>query len=220
MRTYKITLTNKSDMLQHSDNLSWADKLKKWRLQPENTKKSVAGDDRSPAHTWLGCIYHNGSEVVIPVDNLMRCLMEGGGSVPVPGGKNGKSFRAQTQSGMLFEDDFPLLVNGKSIPVAPIFALEQVEDFEEHENAVRKLGFSLMVKRAKIGQSKHVRVRPRFANWSAVGKLVVWDDMLTEKVLADVFRVAGDYKGLGDWRPSSKTPGPFGRFSATIETVK
>ena len=47
----------------------------------------------------------------------------------------------------------------------------------------------------------------------------VWDDQITLAVLADVLKMAGDYKGLGDWRPSSKTPGPFGRFEAVVKEI-
>jgi hypothetical protein len=81
---------------------------------------------------------------------------------------------------------------------------------------VKALGFSLYLKRARIGQSKHIRVRPRFESWSATGELVVVDDQITEAVLTDILEVAGKYKGLGDWRPSSKTPGTFGMFNASL----
>jgi hypothetical protein len=39
------------------------------------------------------------------------------------------------------------------------------------------------------------------------------------KALRDIARLAGAYKGLGDWRPSGRTPGPFGRFKATVEEI-
>ena len=39
--------------------------------------------------------------------------------------------------------------------------------------AAAEHGFMLYVKGAKIGQSKHVRVRPRFDRWSATGTINV-----------------------------------------------
>jgi hypothetical protein len=221
MKTYKINITGLHPLIMHYDNIEWSERMKKWREDPQNKKVSVAGDDRSPAFTWLGSLYHDGEYVAIPADNLMRCFMEGGAQVPVPGGKNGKTFKAQTQSGMLVAEPFwPIVIDGKPIPVKPLFALEKEKDFDKHVEAVQSAGFQLFVKRAKIGQSKHVRVRPRFERWSASGTLTVWDDQITLSALRDIVKIAGAYKGLGDWRPSGRTPGPFGRFKAEIEEIR
>ena len=165
-------------------------------------------------------MYHDGQVAAMPSDNLMRCFMEGGAMVPVPGGKNGKTFKAQTQSGMMVAEPFwPLSVNGDGmlVPMSQVNALLKQEDFASHKQAADALGFSLFVKRAKIGASKHVRVRPRFDSWALTGTINVWDKQITKAVLTDVLRYAGQYKGLGDWRPGGKTPGSFGMFEAVIE---
>lgn len=220
MRNYRVTLTGKSDLLHHSDNIEWQDRLVGWREDSAKKKKSKAGDDRSPGFTWIGNMYHNDEFVTIPSENISRCLMQGGTQVLVPGGKGGKTFKSQTRSGMVVnEEQWPLLVSGKPIPVKEILALHEEEDFNKHVEKAKSLRFSLYVKRAAIGNNKHVRVRPRFSNWSATGTISVWDDQLTIKALKDIVKIAGDYKGLGDWRPSSKTPGPFGRFAGVIEEV-
>lgn len=218
MRTYKVKITGKSPLLMHNDNIAWADDLRRWR--ESNQKKSVAGDDRSPAFTWIGSVYHDGSRLVVPSDNIMRALMEGGAQVVVPGGKRGKTYKTQTQSGMVTgEEAWPLTVDGREIQLAPIARLQTVEDFEEHCRVAKDLGFELYMKRARIGQSKHIRVRPRFHRWAASGTLQVWDEQITTKALGAILEAAGDNKGIGDWRPSSKTPGPFGRFSVEVEEV-
>lgn len=220
METYKVKFTGLSPIIFHQDNLDWQAKMKEWREIPDNKKLSVAGDDRSPAFTWLGSLYHDGEFATIPSDNIMRCLMEGGAGVVVPGGKNGKTFKAQTQSGMLVVEEHWLMsdpVTSKHFGVKSALKLANDLDFEKHKACCESAGYSLYVKRAKIGQSKHVRVRPRFERWAAEGTLQVWDPQLTLPVLRDIVKVCGSYKGLGDWRPSSKTPGPFGRFSATVE---
>lgn len=220
MRQYEVTITGKSPLLMHWDNIAWAEMLKRWREIPENKKLNVAGDDRSPAFGWIGSLYHDGANVAIPSDNLMRCLMEGGASVLVPGGKSGKTFKAQTQSGMLVHEEFwPLLINEAAIPVGPFEALKTELAFEKHEKLAVDNGFTLYTKRAKIGMSKHVRVRPRFDRWALRGTVDVWDDQITTTVLTNVLKVAGENKGLGDWRPSSRTPGPYGRFSATLKEI-
>lgn len=218
MRTYRVTLTGNTPLLMHWDNIEWSDQLDAWKADPGNKKNSKAGDDRSPAWRWIGSMYHDGEVVGMPGDNLMRCLMEGGAMVPVPGGKSGKTFKAQSQSGMMVNEPYwPLEVDGTRISMSSITPLLKVDDFAEHKRTAHDLGFRLHVKRAKIGASKHIRVRPAFDTWSISGTLSVWDDQITERVLADILRYAGQYKGLGDWRPGGKTPGSFGMFSASVE---
>ena len=220
MRRYEITISGQTPLLMHWDNIEWADRLDEWKNDSGNKKNSKAGDDRSPAWRWVGSMYHDGAHVAVPNDNLMRCLMEGGAMVPVPGGKSGKTFKAQTQSGMMVAEPFwPVLIDGAAVPMSDINPLLKVEDFGKHKEAVSALGFRLHVKRAKIGASKHIRVRPCFDRWEVRGTVSVWDDQITERVLADILRYAGQYKGLGDWRPGGKTPGSFGMFEAAVKEV-
>ena len=79
------------------------------------------------------------------------------------------------------------------------------------------MGFSLFVKRAKIGNAKHIRVRPRFENWSCTGDITILDSQISKEILQSILDICGQYKGLGDWRPGAKTPGPFGMFKATVK---
>lgn len=218
MKEYQVTLTGKTPLLMHSDNIEWADFMDEWRANPENKKLSKAGDDRTPAWRWLGCCYHDGENLCIPQGNIMRCLMEGGAMVPVPGGRSGKTFKSQTQSGMMsMEHSWTLLVSDNPISWAELKQLKDIQDFSSHKTAASKLGFNLLVKRAKIGQSKHIRVRPQFdAGWKVSVRIAVWDEQIDKKTLQTIFNFAGQYKGLGDWRPGGKTPGPYGTFEAEI----
>ncbi len=216
---YQITITGTQPLLMHNDDIEWADQMEAWKNDKDNKKNSKAGDDRSPAHRWVGNLYHDGERIVIPVGNIMRSVMEGGAMVLVPGGRSGKTFKAQTQSGILpLTPNWPLLVGEKEIPIAPFLKLKDKKDFSLHKQAALDHGFELFIKRAKIGSSKHVRVRPRFQIWSARGELAVSDDQITLPILRDVFEMAGKFKGLGDWRPSSpKAPGCYGIFTAEIK---
>lgn len=219
MRTYSVAIVGETELIMHWDNLDWADQMSAWQANPANAKKSKKGDDRTPPWRWLGCLYHDGEFVAMPQDNLMRALMEGGAMVPVPGGKSGKTFKAQTQSGLLVAEPYwRLQVSGHEIPVTTLLATPAQDlDFVAHKTLVAKHGFELLAKRAKVGAAKHVRVRPMFRNWSLNGSVHVMDDQITEQVLFDVLRLAGLYKGLGDWRPGSKTPGPWGRFTVSVK---
>lgn len=218
MKRYAVTITGANDLLLHHDNLSFAERLKRWRNDPGNRELSVAGDDRSPAWTWIGCLYVEGGKLVIPSDNLMTVLREGAKRVPT--GKRG-SFKSQSQSGILIDQSaWPLCVDGKPLPWEPIRAVSDCTDYDKHKDVAEKLGFELFEKRAKIGNAKHVRVRPRFARWSCSGTVTILDESITETILKDIVTQAGRFAGIGDWRPSSpKSPGPFGTFTATVEAA-
>lgn len=220
MRKFQVEIKGNTPLLMHPDDIDWADRMDDWKNDPSNKKGSKAGDDRSPAWRWIGNVYHDGQMVGMPSDNLMRCFMEGGAMVPVPGGKNGKTFKAQTQSGMMVnETHWPLAIDGKTVSIAKVHGLMAEEEFAKHKAAAKENGFTLFVKRAKVGTSKHIRVRPRFDAWSLRGTLSVWDEQITERVLVDVLKYAGQYKGLGDWRPGGKTPGSFGMFEAKVKQI-
>jgi hypothetical protein len=216
-RRYSVQLTGQTPLLMHHDNLSWAETMKAWATDPANAKTSIAGDDRSPAHRWIGNLYVEGGVVVMPSDNLMTVLREGGAKCPT--GKRGGTYKRQTQSGIVVDQSaWPLLASGKTVKWSDIEPLIQVADFAQHEATARALGFELFVKRAKIGQAKHVRVRPRFDKWTCAGTLTVFDETITAGVLQNILTFAGAYAGVGDWRPSSpRSPGAFGKFTATVE---
>jgi hypothetical protein len=205
----------------HRDNLEFKAAIEKWQRDPANRDKSVPGDDRSPAWGWIGSLYHDGAALALPTDCVMASCMGAGTEVKAPRGK--KSMKAQTQSGMAFQDPFlAFTTNGARarVDMAPILRLQQEENFDLHLELARALGFDLDIRRARIGTSKHVRVRPMFSTWHASGALNVWDDALTADVLETIFYLAGDKYGLLEWRPSGRRPGPFGRFRATVTKSK
>lgn len=218
MKTFNVEITGKTPLLMHRDNIEWADFMEDWRNDPDNKKLSKPGDDRTPAWRWLGCVYHDGTILGVPSENIMRSLMEGGAMVPVPGGKSGKTFKSQTQSGMMSAEPlWPLTLAGKPLNWNALEGLRAEDKFGAHKQHARGLGFDLLVKRAKIGKQKHVRVRPQFpAGWMLRGTIAVWDPQIDLRTLAQILSFAGQYKGLGDWRPGSTTPGPYGTFSAVV----
>lgn len=222
-------MTGCSPLLLHRDNIEWAAHMKRWENDPAHRKHSVAGDDRTPAHRWIGCLYVAGGLLVVDSDNLMTVLREGGARCPA--GRGNKTFKRETQSGIVVNEiGWPILVGGRAIPFdrvaaneAPVVVhdLMNEADFDKHCATANQLGFSLFVKRAKVGTAKHVRVRPRFDNWTVSGTLTVTEDTITTEVLERILSHAGAFAGIGDWRPSSpKSPGPFGRFTAELEEVR
>lgn len=220
MERYQIILEGETPLLMHRDNIQFSERVRAW--QQENRSLSVAGDDRTPAWSWIGSLYDDGEYVGLNADNMMTMLREGGAKVPT-GSKN-ETYKRQTQSGIVLEEICPpLLVNGKRLEMAPISALLDEDVFEAHVEAVREMGFDLLVKRAKVGTSKHIRVRPMFEKWAVITTLMVVDPKeygITQEVLQKILNKAGSLCGLGDWRPSSRTPGQFGRFKATVEPIE
>lgn len=217
METIKVKLTEKTPLLMHADNIEWADQMEDWKNNPDNKAMSKAGDDRTPSWRWIGCLNYDSPEgvVTIPSEYIMRCTMEGAAQVPT--GKKQQTFKALSQSGLLCSEfHWPLLVNGNPIRMQDVNRCLSMKNFREQTDAARSLGFSLFVKRAKVGQSKHIRVRPRFDNWSTEGELIVTEDQITKPILKKILDISGRYKGLGDWRPGSKTPGPWGTFTAEV----
>jgi hypothetical protein len=217
MKTHNIELIGVTPLLMHSDDIRWADKMTAWKDDSRNKKLSRAGDDRTPSFRWIGHAYSDGTYLAMPTENIMVALRDGGAMVPVPGGRSGKTFKAQTQSGMMADQPFwDLTVGGRQVAMADILPLMNEPDFAVHEAAATKLGFELFIKRARVGTQKHIRVRPRFDNWRLTGSLTVTDPQITPAVLNDILGYAGRLKGLGDWRPGGKTPGAFGMFTASV----
>src|SRR6516165_7788001 len=188
---YAITITGKQPLLMHADDIEWSDQMDKWRLDlglEPSSEKSKAGDDRSPAWRWLGNLYHDRTRIAMPLANIMKSLMEGGSMVLVPGGKGNKTFKAQTQSGILYDEPYwPLTSSGKEVLVKDLMKLNKQKDFDIHKKVAEDHGFRLLVKRAKIGTRKHVRVRPEFQNWMIRGTLTITDEQITKKVLQEFF---------------------------------
>jgi len=221
MSTYRVRIEGVTGLIMHNDNIGYCEKVKAWLSSPMNKDKTNKGDDRTPAWTWLGYMYADNGLVCIPADNLQTMLREGGSKVPT--GKKGATFKRLTQSGMVVnETSWSLFVDGETINASELFELlREEEDYQKHVAAAKERGFILFEKRARIGQAKHVRVRPRFDRWAAEGTITVMDDqIITQDSLAMIVGCAGDSCGLGDWRPSSQKPGPYGRFTATLSKVK
>jgi len=220
MEQYAVTLTGLTPLLMHNDNLMFSEKIKAWQKDPENKALSVAGDDRSPAWTWIGYLYHDNKVLGVSSDNIMTMLREGGAKVIA---KGKETYKKQTQSGiMLDQQQFNLVVNGELISVDNIKPLIGNTDFNKHIETVEDLNFELLVKRAKIGQAKHIRVRPMFRTWTLTGSLTVLDSELTglnEETLRLILNQAGALCGLCDWRPSCKSSGTFGKFSPEIKRI-
>lgn len=217
---YGFVLEGLSPMLMHWDNIEWSDQIdhERTRIKETDKKNFKAGDDRCPPYTWKGYTYNDGKHICLPNDNLRTGLMKAGARITLSGKK---SYKELTQCAILFDDMFVTFKsNGQQIPWTAIEAISNKAPFSEHAAACVALGFKLLVKRAAVGQAKHVRVRPMFETWSVEGSFTVIDEQVTDDVIQQLWRIFGTYIGLCDWRPGSpKSPGPYGRLKATVEKM-
>ena len=227
MKRYEITMIGASPLIMHADNLAFTEKnVKAWLKIPENKAISIAGDDRTPAWSLIGYLYHDFKNVGISADNIMTMLREGGAKVPFPG-KSKETFKKYACNGLTCDHvQFDLFFGenlDRQLHMADLEPLLTDNDFEHHLLAAEELGFELFVKRAKIGMAKHVRVRPRFDHWRAVGTITVFDEetsCLTPDNLERIFYQAGRLIGVGDWRPGSPKGGYYGLFETKIKKLK
>lgn len=216
---YHFELTGQMPILFHADNVEENDKLREWRSDPKNSAMSQPGDDRTPPWTWQTYLYNNEEHLTVPAEVIMKNLCYAGAKVPVPG-KGKLTFKSMSQTGLFIaEEHCKFTTGGKQIKKADWLAIEHLT-FKEQSEAVKDLGFLLFVKRAKIGTSKHIRVRARFQTWQVSGTIAVVESAITEKVLGEMFLIGGKYGGLLDWRPNSpKSPGPFGTYVAKLTSL-
>jgi len=218
LQRYSFTLTGTQPLFMHNDSVMAADTLTDWRKDPANKRRSVKGDDRSPAWSWLTYLYIDGGQIVIPCQNLIAMLIKGGTEFK-GSGKYG-TLKGETAASVFFDASYPLLAGPACEPV-DVERLKHLNDdsvpFSEHANCAGELGFALDVRRVTVGSSKHVRVRPRFDRWAMSGAFSCYDDgAMGPEVLQQLFSLCGRRVGLCDWRPSAKKPGPYGTFVAEV----
>jgi hypothetical protein len=212
-RRAKFTLKGITPLLMHADDVEAASTLEEWRKAPGNKNVSTPGDDRSPPWTWQTYLYRNQDGMVaMPADNVMVALRQAGAKMTL---KRQTTFKAITQSGLLMTDETLTFTNGGKEINAVEFVDSRDDKFTDQKKAAAKAGFELDVRRAKIGTSKHVRVRPMFRSWSVSGVIQIMAPEITFESLQMLFDLAGDV-GLCDWRPGCKTPGRFGMFEASV----
>lgn len=220
MANLEFEINGTTPLLVHADNIDGADQLDQWRKNPQNKGLSRAGDDRSPAWTWLTYLYvDDDRRLAIPQENIMAALVRAGSYVSI--GRN-KTLKRSASSGLhIPQERLPLLVNGKPVDTTPFSEAMLSATFDQYKGMAAAVGIELWSKRAKIGQAKHVRVRPKIKKWSIVGRLDIRLPEFTEDVVRELFAIAGRRVGLGDWRPDSpKSPGPYGQFTATVRKAK
>jgi len=58
-----------------------------------------------------------------------------------------------------------------------------------------------------------------FRAWTLDCDGILDENMINFETLVSIVNSAGQFVGLGDWRPGSPHGGSYGRFSATVENM-
>jgi hypothetical protein len=218
---YSFTLTGKTPLIMHADNIMMQEELELWRKDPKNASLSKPGDDRSPVWTWLAYLHRDEANefVAMPQEAIMAALRFAGAQMKM---KGAKTFKSLTQTAIVIPTEFcALTTDGRRVAYADCLALRQETAFVRHFEGVKDLGFELLVKRVRLAKSRNVRVRPIFRDWEVTGTFAVEDEAFTPEVLQLLFDLAGSKAGLLEWRPNAKeAPGPYGQFTAALQSAK
>jgi len=223
LENYEFTLQGRMPILMHSEDIPGADRVSAWRKDPLH-KNTPKGDDRHPAWTWVTYLYLDSVEgfVGIPQTSLIKLLVEAGKSFKMPGSR--KSLKGAVAALVQFDRiNYPLTFDGdKQVNYDALAPIADMETFDEQAAAVKKLGFTIDMRRVTVGTNKHIRCRPHFHNWLLSGCIRVdnTDGTLDQNTVEELFNYAGRFQGLCDYRPSARNPGPFGTFDATVKRIK
>ena len=191
MKTIKFTI--KSDgtngMLMHSDVTAnplsfFAKELKK---VTSKRKKTDEDHELISRIEFEASLYYSGGKYVIPQANLEACLL---GSA--------KHYKLGTtiKQALIIPEDGTFDFEHKDLKPCDLYNTDQYVD----------------MRTVKVGTAKTIRTRPLFQNWESTFVCYLDTDKMNPEQLQQIVENAGNYVGLGDYRPR------FGRF--TLKSVK
>lgn len=192
MVDFRLTLTGTAPLLMHNSRL--ADPLNPITkaLKKVTSKRQKTDDDHEDIARLehAGSLYHDEKfGPYIPGQNVERCLVDGARL---------SKLGVKVQRGVFITSDVnPIQFRGPRT----IDALWADENFR-HMASV------------KIGTSRTMRCRPRFAEWSMEADGILDPNILDLSDLESIAETAGLVIGIGDWRPR------FGRFTSELVRIK
>ena len=139
-------------------------------------KKTNADHEELARREWFGGLYLNeAGNPCIPGSNLERMLRDAAAKT-----KNGKN----VQAGAIVPDDAELIYKGPKVSEK----LWAAGEFQIRSSV-------------KIGQQRVMRTRPCWKVWELVFTVLFDEEILNPAKIGEFVQTAGQYIGLGDWRP-------------------
>lgn len=158
------------------------------------------GKDAYAKRTWREyCHYDNSGNVVIPPMAMKNAIAESAKflSIQVPG-KGKTTYTKHFEAGVLVTEPAPIG-----------YAREDIgDDFME--------SLFLPADGRRGSGTRVMKYFPRFNEWEARVAFHIFDDVVTEEVFQYVLEQAGQFIGLGRFRPRNN--GYYGRF--TVESLE
>jgi len=161
------------------------------KLTSKKNKKTDADNEEISRLEWMGGLYlgADGKTLVIPSDNIERCIQEGARKSRL----------------------------GKDAQAAVFCAEPEVEIEHESikgrkpESLYADAGRFILRKGVKVTTNRVIRVRPMIpTGWTIAFTLEYDETIINVRNLEQAMRDAGALIGLGDWRPK------FGRFLSEV----
>ena len=184
MATVKYRVTGLGPMLQHNSRLAnpMNEYTKAIKKISSKRKKTEEDHEEMARLEYMGSLYHDKKMgVYIPAGHWMAGLVEGAKK-----SKLGKAFK----SAITCFESTPLTFDGPKNP----------------EQRWKAGGSFIDQRMAKVQQSRVLRTRPLFDNWSAIVEFQYDKTLVDKEQIDEAMTVFGSQVGLCDYRPM------FGRF--------
>lgn len=185
---YELEIIGTAPMLMHSARLSNPMDPVARELKKVTSKRNKSEEDYGQAARleFMGSLYFDAQVgPYIPGPNILRCLVDAGRK---------RKLGTKVTAGVFIKNEVNALAY-----TGP----------RDQDGLWRDENFRSQVS-AKVGMSRVMRTRPRFAEWATSATLIVDPEVMDTDDLAQVVQIAGSMIGLGDWRPT------YGRFEATL----
>ena len=180
MKKYEVKIVGKTPYMQHRMDDK---KLEEWE---KNRKLIIERDDVAKEDSVRAEFhsYNDKDGFYIPSEHIRGSLINAGATVKSKVGNSRKSMK-NIVAGMFFIDE------------------EKIRLPKEY----------VIDKRSAVNRAIKARVisiRPKWEKWEAKFTLIVDNDSITEETIKEIIKNAGDYIGIGSFRPQCN--GMFGRF--------
>lgn len=184
MKSYKVKIKGLSPYMQHRMD---DQKLEEWEKKRGLIieRSDVAHEDAVRAE--YHCYRNGNGRCYIPADQLRGSFIGAGSMVKAKVGGRAKSM--------------------KQIVAAMFMVTPDHIDLPDYDAIDKRSAVNRNVK------ARVITIRPKWTDWQAEFTLNVMNDTITSETVKSILEYAGDYIGIGSFRPTNN--GMFGRFTIT-----
>lgn len=187
MKKYSVKIKGITPYMQHRmDDV----KLDEWE---KNRKQIIERDDvahEDAVRAEFHCYRNGNGKCFIPSEHLRGSFIGAGAMVKSKVGNAKKSM--------------------KNIVAAMFFVTPEHIEMPEYDAIDKRSAVNKNIK------ARVITIRPKWTNWEAKFELNIDNDTITKKTIEEIITQAGNYIGIGSFRPTNN--GMFGRFS--LEELK